>query len=229
MSNHRIDDIFRNKLLSHQVNPPANAWPALLNQLKGKKKRNPFPYKIAASLLFIGLTSIAGYLILNSGSNIRTSDVASAIPSVTTPPSKSEADIAPFQNAPQEKSFENENFIKPYHYDLELLQPVYGIENQITAITKRAIIRQIPYNRISRLAVIKEEESLPPVTISYKSGNKMLNDDATSEPEKESTLRRAWDYALSVKNGEERPFNIKEMKNELFASDFKKKKSKSQD
>jgi hypothetical protein len=235
MSNHRIDNIFKNKLEGQQVNPPAEAWPAIHSQLKGRRINRIPIHKIAASLLLIGLAAYSGYMITSSDNIIQGSGIEQTITSETKPAPEIEAGStsnlpALIEDESKSKLPETENFNKLHHFNLELLQPVAGIGNQLTTINQIEIIKQVSYEKTLRKPLVKvEEERLPAITISYKSGNKMLMDDATSEPEKESTLRRAWDYALSVKNGEERPLNIKEMKNELFASDFKKKKSKSQD
>ena len=65
------------------------------------------------------------------------------------------------------------------------------------------------------------------VTITYVIGD--LNPETIEEEDpKQSKLKKAWEFAKNVKNGEEKLPNLRELKNELLAFN-KKKKNKTQD
>jgi len=231
MSN-KIDSVFKNKLENYQVRPPVDAWASIERDL-GKQNDRKLPIlKIAASLILISVSTLVAYYLVNSPEK----DAISSNPIVKEEPKVIEEQSAEISTTSETEeanesiastSSHQDKEVRIIFKDLNTIQPL-AYEHDVKT-TSQVVLRKVAVANTPIRIPSYEEESLPAVTISYRPGDKMLNDDATSEPEKESTLRKAWDYALSVKNGEERPFNIKEMKNELFASNFKKKRSKTQD
>lgn len=229
-----VDKIFKSKLDNLQVRPPQIAWNTIEDQLEVRnQKRFPF-LKIAASLVIISLSTLAVYYLYAPGNPSNSSNaIIQNENSVATNDQQADP-VLPNDNETDKQIATQpiaakENIVKRTHFsNLQKLKPLYNNISvsefpgkEIQTIKTEAIAMEIPEQL---------DEPLPPVTISFKSGDKNFGSNATSASEKESTLKKAWEYALSVKNGEERPFNIKEMKNELFAFDFsRKKKSKTQD
>jgi len=233
-----IDKIFKNKLEDFKVKPADFAWQSIESQLSSNSNGGHYSLKIAASLVIILVSSIIGYFVFNANPkesverSIAIADknlpqplntesnqpVVSSNPAITE--NESSKDSHSIANNPEIK--------RVYFRELPKVKSILVADNSNLNNQLTGRIKPIQYAPITITLADIETEDLPPVSISYKS-SKNLESGATSDEEKESTLKKAWDYALSVKNGEERPFNIKEMKNELFAFDFKKKKSKTQD
>jgi len=231
----KVDKIFKSGLDNFQVRPPEITWDQIESQLaEGKKDRFPI-LKMAASIsILVVLSVIVYYLqkpetVLQSSQGIVHNDSPSTANEQESTTSPLIEETSSQENSKSTNQIAGNNTVTRTHYkNTPRLKPIHE-NNSMNSLPDTKILPVKIETIAMEIPDDMTEEPLPPVTISYKSGDKKFDSNATSEGEKESTLKKAWEYALSVKNGEERPFNIKEMKNELFAFDFnKKKKSKTQ-
>ncbi|WP_323757423.1 hypothetical protein [Roseivirga sp.] len=129
MKGNPIDDLFREKLGSHKIAPPANAWSQIEGNLAKKKKGAFFWLSIAASVVII-LT--AGVLYINqadkSGADIEQLQAKKEVENegVKTPDQKS---IDPSEK--EKENTEDQSHEKETDPSIQIIQP-----QQITAPTK---------------------------------------------------------------------------------------------
>ncbi len=233
MSKHKIDDLFKGKLEGHKTSPGSEVWTKLSSEL-GNKKKAPLLWfsRIAAGIVVVGLITI---LLLNLDTTEETSSPQLATNEIdTTGPSNSEAgDQIASTNIKEDDQME----FAEASAEAETRASVAALTRQDVSISfttnlvaelpaaaqvSSNVIRIIPGVSASLLATTILPAETESRTIIYKIGN-MNTAIARADTSKESTIKKVWNFTKSLKNGEEKLFNLKEIKNDLFASGKKEK------
>ena len=250
MNKHQIDDLFRNKLEDYRPTPSKDVWAKLQGNLEGKKNNKKWLYlRIAAGLSLVALVT---YILIftagnEAGSNNLTAqnetNNASQEPKVTSNKLAEKENITVEELTP-DKTEKDQNLsnnkntkvliaqsdiatkqIKGKGIELAMNQDLYYSEILIRKV-------EVPVIDIDQLTILLSanddiDQERQSVTITYVIGdiNPVILD---KEAPKQSKLKKAWEFAKNVKNGEEKLPNLRGIKNELLAFN-KKKKNKTQD
>jgi len=221
MSN-RIDQLFKRKLGEHRIPPSAEAWSKIESGLS-KKNNTVILWRAAAVLILCGFFINAWFYWKSTQDRIQQL-VTPQEDIIYTPP-------------------KTQTLIEPE--DLEEDKNQAAVINKTTQTTREKITSPKTDEPIKESTIMKETETeLVPVleTVSTKTvakAEKPIVIEFTLDPvptsklvakatevEKTNGLKKVLDKALDLKNGEGDLGSLRDAKNELFALDFRKDKTK---
>lgn len=210
-----IDQLFKGKLEGHRVTPRSESWAKVEASLS---KKNDFgvAWRIAAGLVFFGLALGTGLYWRGNRQEL-----------ATTPIEKDELIQSKTESMPLATAEDNQvptadkktPVIRKKSKIDPLVAPILVVENKKTDVEEITITE--PLVVTPEMVVAKVEK---PIVIEF-----------TLEPlpaapavadQKSNTFRKVLDKALDIKNGEGDFGSLREAKNELFALDFRKEKTK---
>ena len=232
----KIDQFFKDKLAVHNLPPSEEAWAKVEANLS--KKNNVAVWRIAAAILVAGAFIS---VIIWSQRESKNDD-----PILAT--TKSNKDSIKEKIAPQISSVEKKKEARsnsdkkasnslprpaPSQHDSksdqkkagEKLTPSTEIETkkQTIAVVKESTQEEKEINTKATPPTTIASTKQKPIKLEFTLDNISSEQAvATTSEEKSSGLKKVWDLAREVKNGEG---PVHEMKNELFALNFKKNKN----
>ena len=253
MKKHQIDNLFRDKLEDYRSIPSKDIWLKLQGNLVSKKNNKQWLFlRIAAGLSIVALvTYVLIFSVRNDNRNQADSNnisIQSDTNNVTQKSSEESNELAENPNILKEQLISNNpekdqnltnqqntldhirqsdiatEMIKGKGFQLAMDQDLYFTKIMINKVE----VPVIDIKQEAPLLSVKVDNGYkkPSVTITYVIGD--LNQETIEEEDpKQSKLKKAWEFAKNVKNGEEKLPNLREIKNELLA--FNKKKNKTQD
>lgn len=227
MSN-RIDQLFKNKLSEHKVSPSAEAWTKVQSGLS-KKNKIIIAWRMAAVFVLMG--ALVGTWYFLNPNNLNPSAQLTEIKELVTP--------------------DNNGIDKPIESTPEVVKPDLAQTSQVKNRKKRnvntsekketqdskteslAINNNGLQNQVDEIVNLTESVSITqtskPIVIEFtlESISKVTPAAVAQASEAENSgLRKILDAALDVKNGDSDIGIIRDAKNQLFALDFKKDKTK---
>lgn len=252
MKKHQIDNLFRDKLEDYRPTPSRDIWLELQGNLESKKNNKKWLYlRIAAGLSLVALITYA--LIFTANNDIRNEtntnnlSVQNEANNAIQKSNEESNELAESENIVKKGLISNlekdqnltnqqntpdhikqsdiaTEMIKGRGLELAMDQDLYFSE----IVINKAEVPVIDIEQEATLLSANDEidDKKQSVTITYVIGD--LNPEIIEEEDpKQSKLKKAWEFAKNVKNGEEKLPNLRELKNELLA--FNKKKTKTQD
>jgi len=224
MSN-RIDKLFKDKLSEHKVTPAAQAWTRVQSGLS-KKNKIIIVWRMAAVIVLFG-AMVGVWYLLDNDDTLKPGQLTE----------KNEI-IAP-QKDVLENQVEVTKSTKP-----EMAQAVKSEKRIVNRENKKDAQNPISENIVLNNSVLQAEET-PIISESVLLAQSVTNEKpmvieftlesvspepvvpvAQSMDDETSGLKKIFDAALDVKNGESDLGIIREAKNQLFALDFRKSKPK---
>jgi len=221
MSN-RIDQLFKKKLVDHRLPPSAEAWSKIESGLS-KKNNTVILWRAAAVWILCGFFISAWFYWKSTQDRIQ--QLATQQEDIINTPPKTQPLIEP--------------------EDLEEDKNQAAVINKTTQTTREKITSPKTDEPIKESTIMKETETeLIPVleTVSTETvakAEKPIVIEFTLDPlpttkliakaievEKTNGLKKVLDKALDLKNGEGDLGSLRDAKNELFALDFRKDKTK---
>jgi hypothetical protein len=230
----KIDQFFKDKLESHTLSPSEQAWTRVEASLS--KKNNIAVWRIAAAILITGaLISIMIWTQLGTEKN---QTIAAKTKSQKNNPSaeKSKPQISSVEKKGEIKSSSSKSSVPHVLPQSPLSQTedkadqkkrqeseekILSIKESITVVEKIKTEEKINQEATSptTIASTKQKPIKLEFTLEEISSEQPV---ATASEEKSSGLKKVWELAREVKNGEG---PVHEMKNELFAFNFRKNKT----
>lgn len=225
----RIDELFKNKLANHQVAPSADAWQKVEAGLT--KKNNAWVWRLAAAFVLFGLLSGAWYL-WNTNSE--------AQPELVQQPSTPQKENTVLVQPEEQK----QNLVAEVETKSESEQTKKKTTKTNTSETKKETQPEKAEKEnveesvvvISQTEVsVAENKTEPaparkPIVIEFT----LEPMPAVTEPpvvlasadDDKSGLQKILEKARDIKNGDSELGSLRDAKNELFALDFRKDKTK---
>lgn len=250
--NQQPDKLFREKLHAYQVQVPVNAWSKVEAKLD-KKNNKGLWLKIAASLLIVMVGAFVLWLSLRPHDNVqeftaKKENVVKESPSKNNQPQP--------ENSPKQKTTTEENQSgNPTAVNTEVkknqkrksekktgtVSPQHSTEEKITPVVEENVVEEIPVLEESVMndnAVAQNnteaspaEEKMKIVFSSNEINDKYLDKkslaEATSEGKKPSTLKKLLDKAYDLKNNQNPFGDLRQMKDEILALNFRNEKQRS--
>lgn len=218
----RIDELFKNKLANHTVAPSADAWQKVEAGLT--KKNNAWVWRLAAALVLFGLVSGAWYMWSKN---------TEAQPELVQQPLTSPQKEIPVVVQPEEQK---QNLVA----ETTTAQPRQKKKSTIIpSETKKEEIEKVnpePEVVIQPEVLITENKTEPtparkPIVIEFTLDAVPINMTepaiaVASADDDKSGLQKILEKARDIKNGESELGSLRDAKNELFAFDFRKDKTK---
>lgn len=225
MSN-KIDKLFNGKLADHTLTPSAEAWSRIES---GLSKKNKFVIVWRAAAVFVLLGLLTGsWFYWQSEQNERAARLATKkgipneinsevkeVPTVATPKEEPVQHVASNSNQkkkpplPQEKKETQQPKVTIHEPELTLaIVEVDPIKIETTDVTHVLTKTEKP------IVIEFTLEAVPTTTA------------IAQADEEKPALKKIWDKALDIKNGDAELGGLRMAKNELFALDFRKDKSK---
>jgi len=227
MSN-KIDKLFSRKLADHSLAPSANAWQKVEAGLS-KKNNYVIAWRAAAVFVLIGLLT-GSWFYWQSEQKERAMNLAGKkevpaeiIPKVEVAPAITLQKEDPVQQVAS-NSYQEKRQTSQQEKNKIAQQPQLAIINEPQSIEVNEV-ETIKIETNETAVVIKTEK---PIVIEFTldpiaQATPIIAE--TTEPTKPA-LKKIWDKALDIKNGDAELGGLREAKNELFALDFRKDKSK---
>jgi hypothetical protein len=215
MNEVKIDKLFQDKLASYEVQPSLDAWEKVDARIEQKRGNNRYwLYAVAASLVLI-LTSVYIWTDPNNASETalaenNISETAIQAPVENAVPSTKEMVML----SSDESTISQKQEIK-----LSALTSEEVIIEELEYTNND--IKEYPNTHSTSLNVslVKQEPELNLISAQFSLEFQFIpveNIDLTL-PKDDHGIRKAYDYAMRVKNGEESLFNLRKAKNDLFA------------
>ncbi|TXI68328.1 MAG: hypothetical protein E6Q41_04275 [Cyclobacteriaceae bacterium] len=224
----RIDELFKNKLANHQVAPSADAWQKVEAGLT--KKNSAWVWRLAAAFVLFGLLSGVWYWW-----NINTETQPELVQQPTVPQKEN---TEPVQPEEQKQNLVAETETKPK----SKTQPNRKVNQIKTSESKKETQHlavnpvEEPQPELSQTEVLiadAKTETAParkpmvieftlepiPVTVTEP-------EVALASADDKSGLQKILEKARDIKNGDSELGSLRDAKNELFALDFRKDKTK---
>jgi len=250
MNKHQIDDLFRNKLEDYRPTASKDAWTKLQGNLEDKKNNKKWLYlRIAAGLSLLALVTYI--LIFNAGNEAGNNKltVQNETNNASQEPAMISNELTENENTAKEESTpditeKDQNLSNNKNTGVQVAQSDIatkqikgkGIESTMNQdlyyseiLIRKVEVPVIDIDQLTTLLTANDdiEDENQSVTITYVIGN--INPVILDKEEpKQSKLKKAWEFAKNVKNGEEKLPNLRVIKNELLAFN-KKKKNKTQE
>lgn len=227
MSN-KIDKLFNRKLADHSLAPSASAWQKVEAGLS-KKNNYGIAWRAAAVFVLIGLLT-GSWFYWQSEQRERAMNLAAKEEAGTeiTPEVKEAQEVTAQHTEPVQQVASNNKEEKKQTSQQE--------KKKISQQPQLAIANEPQPIEVNEGEPIKTETN--EVTVAGKTEKPIVIEFTldpiaqvtpaiaqTTEPEKPA-LKKIWNKALDIKNGEAELGGLREAKNELFALDFRKDKSK---
>lgn len=215
----RIDELFRNKLANHQVAPSADAWQKVEAGLT--KKNSIWVWRLAAALVLFGLVS-AWYLW-------RSAEVQPELVQQPAPPTQKEIPVI-VQPEEQKQNLAETKKETPLNQKVNSKRATTEIKKaepeKVNTIQPEVTIQPeilITENKtestpVRKPIVIEFTLDAIPATITEPA--------MASAGDDKSGLQKILEKARDIKNGESELGSLRDAKNELFAFDFRKDKTK---
>jgi hypothetical protein len=227
----KIDQFFKGKLDGHMLPPSEEAWAKVEAGLS--KKNNVAVWRIAAAVLITG--ALVSVIIWPQPKTENSQPVVAETQSPTARPSKEKPLVSKSQRnaiaASPKKAvtmpIQPTVVVKEQHMDEIKAGESLPIENKLSSAAESVAVME--KNNIEENK--KLEATRPVVIASTKQKPIKLEftlEDFSSEPvatvseQKSSGLKKVWELAREVKNGDG---PVREIKNELFAFNFRKNKT----
>lgn len=249
MSN-KMDKLFKDKLESHALQPSAQAWEKVEAHL-GKKNKMVLWLRVAAAVVLLGVLTFVGLswneepkqelVKKESGVRSQNPEVRSPEPEVKQP----ERDEKTESIEPKKKEIKKQK-VQPKAEDpapstqnpepieqlavveepaVVIQQPVTNNQQPITNNRQPVTNNQQPKRGITITYSLPQKEKSITLTYSLPPIGKGEPAVATVEEPRKTGLNRVLEIAMEVKNGD--PLGeLREAKNDIFALDFRKDKSK---
>ncbi|MBX2896670.1 MAG: hypothetical protein KF763_14590 [Cyclobacteriaceae bacterium] len=218
----RIDELFKNKLANHPVPPSADAWQKVEAGLT--KKNNAWVWRLAAALVLFGLVSGAWY---------RWSKHTQVQPELVQQPLPSPQKEIPVVVQPEEQK---QNLVAETKTEQPKQKKKSTIIQSETKKEEPEKVNPEPAIVVQPEVLITENKTEPiparkPIVIEFTLDVMPIN---MTEPviamastaDDKSGLQKILEKARDIKNGESELGSLRDAKNELFALDFRKDKTK---
>lgn len=225
MSN-KIDKLFSRKLADHSRTPSAGAWSKIES---GLSKKNEFIIVWRAAAVFVLLGLLTGsWFYWQSEQNERKDILATkkVVPAEVMEEAK-EATADSQKEEPVQRIASNNNQERKQTLQQEkkkiTQQPRVAIVNEPEP--SMAIEEPVKMETVNVTQVIAKTEK--PIVIEFTLDPVPATTTAIAQATDEKpALKKIWDKALDIKNGDAELGALRMAKNELFALDFRKDKSK---
>lgn len=227
--NNRIDQFFKDKLADVRHAPSADAWSRIESGLT-KKNKYVIVWRIAAVLALLGLLFGSLYVAQNTVSPVK--EIVKNSPKKNTPATQQSIDSLS-QKQPQENKLLTTAKEKPQEKPKQQKIIKEVIQNQAVLpeqekkeeIPNEPILEQMTIEQVTVAEVIKTEK---PVVIEYtlESIAETKTEIQTAQAQEKSGLKKLWDAAKDAKNGNGDLGLLRDAKNDLFAFEFRKDKTK---
>lgn len=227
MSN-KIDKLFSRKLADHSMTPSAEAWSRIESSLS-KKNKFVIVWRVAAVFVLLGLLT-GSWFYWQSEQNENAARLATkkVAPNEKTPEVNEAPVVSSQKEEPVQQVASNSN--------QEKKQTIQQEKKKITQQQQVAIVNEPEQT----LPIIEEEpikiesaevkqvvaNAEKPIVIEFTLDPIPSTKTAIAATEEKPALKKIWDKALDIKNGDAELGGLRMAKNELFALDFKKDKSK---
>jgi hypothetical protein len=223
----RIDELFKNKLANHQVAPSADAWQKVEAGLT--KKNNAWVWRLAAAFVLFGLLSGAWYW-WNTNSEAQ----PELVQQPNTPQKENTVPVQP----------EEQNLVAEAEIKSELQQSKKKTTKTNASETKKETQpEKVEKVKVEEPQVLSQTEVLvaenktepaparKPIVIEFTLEPMPVN---VAEPavalanadDDKSGLQKILEKARDIKNGDSELGSLRDAKNELFAFEFRKDKTK---
>jgi cell division protein FtsN len=219
----RIDELFKNKLANHPVAPSADAWQKVEAGLL--KKNSAWVWRLAAALVLFGLVSGAWYL-WTKNTEVKPELVQQPVPSqkeipaIVQPEEQKQNLVAETKTETQSKQNKKSTFIKS-EKKKEETEKVDNVKPEVT-IQPEVLITENKTEPTPARKPIVIEFTLDAMPINMTEPAVAV----ASVDNDKSGLQKILEKARDLKNGESELGSLRDAKNELFALDFRKDKTK---
>lgn len=219
-----IDQLFKNKLGEHRVAPSKEAWTKVEAGLS--KKNNKLLWRVAAVLALFGLLTTTWFY--NTETNQEVQQVSQT--EINTPESPKAESSLPNVAQTQTEEKKQPLVAKPKSMNNQRTQSSEVAAN--TLVTEQpkekeqgAFPEFEPIISTDVIAIAKTEK---PIVIEFTLDALVTETQAVAHAneEKNTGFKKIFDKALEIKNGESDFGSLRDAKNELFALDFRKDKTK---
>ena len=227
MSN-RIDQLFKNMLSEHKAAPSAEAWTKVQSGLSKKNKRIIF-WRIAAVFVLFGVL-ISTWYFLSNDETITHPQLAKK-KEIVTPPKEvikkpvesiTESVKTNITQSPENRKRRNEKSKVKKQIENSTSQNI-AVENEL----QKQVEDKVMVTEQERIALSVKKEKPVVIEFTLESISKEPIIEVAQANEAESSgLKKIWETALDVKNGDSDLGILRDAKNQLFALDFKKDKTK---
>jgi hypothetical protein len=224
MSN-KIDKLFSRKLSDHSMAPRAEAWSRIESGLS-KKNKFVIVWRVAAVFVLLGL--LTGSWFYWQGQSDRAVRLATKnlVPNETIPEVTKAPAVTPLKEEPIQQVASNNNQekkttpIKEKKKTTQQPQEIINDPDPTLAIVEEPI-------QIESVTVTQVAKTEKPIVIEFTLAPVPSTKTAIAQASEEKpALKKIWDKALDIKNGDAELGGLRMAKNELFALDFRKDKSK---
>lgn len=228
MSN-RIDQFFKDKLADVRQAPSADAWSRIESGLT-KKNKYVIVWRIAAVLALLGLLFGSLYVTRNTVSPEQ--ELVKDSPEKNAPATQQRIDSLSRKQTQENKlltTVKEKPQQKPKQQQIrkEVIQnqAVLPEQEKKEEIPNEPILEQATVEQVTVAEAIKTEK---PVVIEYtlKSIADTKTEIQTTQTQEKTGLKKLWDAAKDVKNGNSDLGLLRDAKNDLFAFEFRKDKTK---
>jgi hypothetical protein len=218
----QLDRFFKEKLDNHQVPPSDVAWDKVEASLN-KEKKGIVWFRAAAAIVLLGVLTVT-LLWVRSGEETTIAKVDSARvapkPKSTTAPKKKQSIQEPKLPVVRSQSRKTTVFIAQEENKKEEIKPEPSVQQDQPV----AIVSETP-------SVIQQENpevtiKKPAITLTYTLAQIPSRKDKTQTPEEKNGLQKAVDVAMDAKNSDGAIAEIRTLKDDLFALNFKKNNKK---
>jgi hypothetical protein len=217
----RLDNYFRESVGDHGTPPSPEAWEKVEARISKKNNTNA-ALKIAAALAFLGLVTI---VLWDQSKDNNTMPVAEQKPPVMkSEPGTEPKTIVPSQT-PAREPVNSDAASPPRVYR----KPVSKKNPELQATdTPAAVVMESVENEGQHVALVEEKPKSKKIVIVYTlpTINKTATQDVAVEEEKKTGLQKVMDVAMEMRASEIPLGELREAKDDLFALEFKKDKTK---
>lgn len=236
MSN-RMDQLFKSKLSDHALTPSAHAWSKIEAGLSKKNKFVIF-WRAAAAFILCGLL-VGSWIYFQSKAGNQTKQLAIENKGGETVTEKLSKETNPNENSAEQEDTSQSLTVKKQEVvvqskNLNTNKPQLAIiESKLTpdidkkekVNEKENEILEVIELRTTTMTTVKAEK---PIVIEFTLEAIPSNQTAIAKEDDigKTQLKRIWDKALEIKNGETELGGLRLAKNELFALEFRKDKTK---
>lgn len=225
----RIDELFKNKLANHPVAPSADAWQKVEAGLT--KKNNAWVWRLAAALVLFGLVSGAWYM-WSKNAEVQPELVQQPLPSpqkeipvvvqpeeqkqnlVAETETKSKSETLTKKKTTKTNTSESKKEIQPEKEKVE--------EPQVVLSQTEVLVAEHKTEPTPARKPIVIEFTLDAIPVNMTEPEVVV---ANADDDK-SGLQKILEKARDIKNGDSELGSLRDVKNELFALDFRKDKTK---
>ena len=221
----QLDKLFADKLTNHAMTAPAGAWEKLE---AGLSKKNKTAWIRWAAILLLGGLWLGALWFREEESALPMAKEEAA------PPFKSEKLILPLVVSP---AGEENTLAKNQIRQKRINKPGTPLPGELKPIHQNEVMPPLQEETVNLTAQVERmaEETSKPIVLTYTLDPVETTKAETAPPvvpvtarKKEKSLRRMMTFAKSVKNGDTPLMGLSDMKEELFALEFKKKTTKKQ-